>query len=56
MKQLNEHYHLHLVWYTDASHKGLRVVLYQKQDGRIRAISFASEGLKHSEKNTLHVN
>lgn len=37
--------------HTDASQKGLGAILYQKQDGKLRVISFASRGLKRSEKN-----
>ena len=36
--------------HTDASLRGLGAVLYQKQDGMLRPISFASRGLKKSEK------
>ena len=37
--------------HTDASLKGLGAVLYQKQEGILHPISFASRGLKKSEKN-----
>ena len=37
--------------HTDASLKGLGAVLYQKQEGILRPIRFASRGLKKSEKN-----
>ena len=37
--------------HTDASLKGLGAILYQKQGGQLRPISYASRGLKKSEKN-----
>ena len=37
--------------HTDASLKGLGAILYQKQGGQLRPISYASRGLKMSEKN-----
>ena len=36
---------------TDASQTGLGAILHQKQNGKHRVISFASRGLKRSEKN-----
>ena len=37
------------ILHTDASTVGLRAALYQEQEGKIRAIAFASKGLSRSE-------
>ena len=37
--------------FIDASSKGLGAVLHQKQNGKLRVISYASRGFKRSEKN-----
>jgi transposase InsO family protein len=37
--------------HTDASQQGLGAVLYQKQDGKLRVISFASRGVSKTERN-----
>ena len=36
--------------HTDVSLKGLGAILYQKQGGQLRPITYASRGLKKSEK------
>ncbi|PFX27046.1 Transposon Ty3-G Gag-Pol polyprotein [Stylophora pistillata] len=40
-----------LVLHTDASQEGLRALLYQEQDGRLRVLGYASRTLTPSEKN-----
>ena len=37
--------------HTDASNDGLRGILHQKQDGKMRVIAYASGTLKPPEKN-----
>ena len=37
--------------HTDPSSNGLGAVLYQRQQGQLRVISYASKGLKRSKKN-----
>ena len=39
------------VLHTDASQEGLRAVLYQEQDGKLRVLGYASRTLTPSEKN-----
>ena len=39
------------VLHSDASQKGLGVVLYQKQDGKMRVIGYRSRSLTNAEKN-----
>ena len=39
------------VLHSDASQKGLGVVLYQKQDGKMRVIGYGSRSLTNAEKN-----
>lgn len=39
--------------HTGASQKGLGAILYQRQEGKLIPISFASRGLKRLKRNTL---
>ena len=42
-------YQLLFVLHTDSSSEGLRAVLYQKQDGKLRVIAYASRSVSKSE-------
>ena len=44
-------YDMPFILHTDASNSGLRAVLYQRQEGKMRAISYASRTLTPSERN-----
>lgn len=39
------------ILHTDASEQGLGAVLYQRQEGRLRAIAYGSRTLSPAEKN-----
>ena len=43
------YYHLPFVLHTDSSSEGLGAVLYQKQDGKLRVIAYASRSVSKSE-------
>ena len=43
------HYQLPFVLHTDSSSEGLGAVLYQKQDGKLRVIAYASRSVSKSE-------
>ena len=45
----NPDYQLPFVLHTDSSSEGLGAVLYQKQDGKLRVIAYASRSLSNSE-------
>ena len=44
-------YNIPFELHIDASSKGLGAILYQRQNGNLKVISYASRGLKRSEKN-----
>ena len=44
-------YQLHFILHTDSSSEGLGAVLYQKQDGKLRVIAYASKSVRKAETN-----
>lgn len=44
------------ILHTDASTTGLGAALYQEQEGKLKAIAFASRGLTRSESKYRHIN
>ena len=44
-------YQLPIILHTDSSSEGLGAVLYQKQEGKLRVIAYASRSVSKSESN-----